>query len=155
MSEEEARKHRLTNKKKSKAAELAWKRNHQSYMTGTRKRERNMENKTLYSLAQDLDTRVSKDENLNEESIVKENPFDQESKFSFNTIAGSICMLINDGKVSFSCGLDETGSGSYGLENGNVEQFYKDLSQDLQMICDMVDKEMQQVLAKYGLKSTK
>lgn len=144
----EEQQHRLRNREKSDAAKLAWKRHHASYMQGTRKRERDMENKTFYSLAQDLNK-------LSEESIIRNNEFTQQADFSFDTIAGGISCGINNDKISFSCSLDETGSGSYSLQNGNISDIYKSITEDLQNICKMVDDEMRQVLAKYGLKSTK
>ena len=150
--DEEARQHRLRNKEKSDAAKLAWKRHHASYMTGTRKRGRNMDNRTFYSLAQELN---SKTESCNEESVMRDNDFQDKLSLSFDTISGGISMGIKDGRVSFSCSLEETGSGSYGLEQGNIEDLYKPLAEDLQNICKMVDNEMRQILAKYGLKSTK
>lgn len=152
MSDEEARQHRLRNREKSDAAKLAWKRHHQSYMTGTRKRERNMENKTFYSLAKELDSKV---ESCNEEAIVRDNVFDKQLDLSFDTISGGISLGIKEGTVSFSCSLEETGSGSYALEQGDEENLYKQIRDDLQNICKMVDDEMRQIIAKYGLKSTK
>lgn len=145
MSDEEARKHRLTNRKKSDAAKLAWKRNHYSYMRGVRKRERDMENKTFYSLAKELD----------EATKVRDNVFKKELDISFDTISGGISLGINNGTISFSCSLNETGSGSFALEAGHEEALYKSISEDLFNICKMVDDEMKQLIAKYGLKSTK
>ena len=151
MTEEE-QKHRLHNREKSDAAKLAWKRHHSSYMTGVRKRGRNMENRTFYSLAKELDSKV---ESCNEESIIRDNVFDKQLDLSFNTISGGISFGIKNGTISFSCSLKETGSGSYALEQGNEETLYKQISEDLQNICNMVDDEMRQLIAKYGLKSTK
>ena len=149
MSDEEARKHRLRNREKSDASKLAWKRHHSSYMTGTRKRQRNMENKTFYSLAKELDSKV------NEEAIVRDNVFDKQLDLSFDTISGGISMGIKEGTISFSCSLEETGSGSYALEQGDEEDLYKQIKTDLQNICKMVDDEMRQLISRYGLKSTK
>lgn len=145
MSDEQARKHRLTNRKKSDVAKLAWKRNHYSYMRGVRKRERDMENKTFYSLAKELD----------EATKVRDNVFKKELDISFDTISGGISLGINNGTISFSCSLNETGSGSFALEAGHEEALYKSISEDLFNICKMVDDEMKQLIAKYGLKSTK
>ena len=141
----EAQRHRLTNRKKSDAAKLAWKRNHSSYMKGVRKRERDMENKTFYSLAKELD----------EATKVRDNVFKKELDISFDTISGGISLGINNGTISFSCSLNETGSGSFALEAGHEEALYKSISEDLFNICKMVDDEMKQLIAKYGLKSTK
>jgi len=153
--EDDAQRHRLRNKDKSDAAKLAWKRHHQSYMTGTRKRERNMENKTFYSIAREIDSKLTKDEGLNEESIVRDNVFDKQLDLSFDTISGGLSFGIKEGTISFSCSLEETGSGSYALEQGDEESLYKSIKEDLQNICKMVDDEMRQLIAKYGLKSTK
>lgn len=141
----EAQRHRLTNRKKSDAAKLAWKRHHNSYMNGVRKRERDMENKTFYSLAKELD----------EATKVRDNVFKKELDISFDTISGGISLGINNGTISFSCSLNETGSGSFALEAGHEEALYKSISEDLFNICKMVDDEMKQLIAKYGLKSTK
>lgn len=140
--------HRIHNREKSDAAKLAWKRHHSSYMRGTRKRERDMENKTFYSIAKDLDR-------LSEESIVTDNVFDKDLDLSFDTIAGGLSMGIHDNTISFSCSLNQTGSGSYALENDDPKKLYKSLAEDLQNIANMVDNEMHQIIAKYGLKSTK
>lgn len=148
-SEEEAQKHRLLNRKKSDAAKIAWKKHHYSYMRANRQKERNMENKTFYSLAKELGDK------LTEESIIRDNVFDKQLDLSFDTITGGFSMGIKDGVVSFSCSLQETGSGSYALQEGNIENLYNSLKEDLQNICKMVDDEMRQIIAKNGLKSTK
>ena len=147
----EAQQHRLRNRQKSDAAKVAWKRHHSSYMRGTRKRERDMENKTFYSLAKELD------EKINEEKVVQNNVFDKHSEICFDTIAGGIAINVNpqEQTISVSVSFTKQGSGSYSLEQGDVESLYKPLTEDLQNICSMVDTEMKQVLAKYGLKSTK
>lgn len=152
-NEREAQHHRLTNREKSDAAKLAWKRNHANYMKGTRKRTRDMENKTFLSVARELEAKT--EGLINEESVMKDNVFDKEAKFSFDTISGGISMGIKNGRVSFSTSLEEVGSGSYALEQGGEEELFKSLSTDLQNICKMVDDHMKQLLAQYGLKSTK
>lgn len=148
-SDEEERSHRLNNREKSDAAKLAWKRHHSSYMHGTRKRERNMENRTFYGIAKELD------EAVNEATIQTDNVFDKQEVLSFDTISGGISFGIKNGIVSFSASLKESGSGSYKLENGNPEALYKELADELLQVCQMVDTEMKQILAKHGLKSTK
>ena len=148
-TEEDERKHRLHNKEKSDAAKIAWKRHHSSYMRGTRKRQRNMENRTFYNIAKEMD------EKLNETKIVRDNVFDKQLDLSFDTISGGISLGIKNGTVSFSCSLEETGSGSYKLEQGDEEALYNDLKEELQRICQMVDDNMKQILAQHGLKSTK
>ena len=148
-TEEDERKHRLHNKEKSDVAKIAWKRHHSSYMRGTRKRQRNMENRTFYNIAKEMD------EKLNETKIVRDNVFDKQLDLSFDTISGGISLGIKNGTVSFSCSLEETGSGSYKLEQGDEEALYNDLKEELQRICQMVDDNMKQILAQHGLKSTK
>lgn len=145
----EEQKHRLHNREKSDAAKLAWKRHHSSYMQGTRKRERDMENKTFYGIAKELD------EKINESKIVRDNQFQQQLDLSFDTISGGISFGVKEGTISFSCSLEETGSGSYALLQGNPEDKYNDIKEDLKQICQMVDDEMKQLIAKHGLKSTK
>ena len=97
-SDEEERSHRLNNREKSDAAKLAWKRHHSSYMRGTRKRERNMENRTFYGIAKELD------EAVNEATIQTDNVFDKQEVLSFDTISGGIAFGIKNGVVSF-CGV--------------------------------------------------
>ena len=48
--ERKEQQHRLRNREKSDASKIAWKKHHSSYMRGTRKRVRNMENTTFYTL---------------------------------------------------------------------------------------------------------
>jgi len=144
----EEQQHRLHNRERSDAAKLAWKRHHSSYMSGTRKRERNMENKTFYSIAKEMDQVL-------ESSIVRDNVFDKQLDLSFDTIAGGISFGIKDEKISFSCSSEETGSGSYALTNGNPESLYDDIKDQLKQICQHFDDEMKQLLAQHGLKSTK
>ena len=153
--ERKEQQHRLRNREKSDASKIAWKKHHSSYMRGTRKRVRDMENKTFYSLAKELDTRLSS--SMTEESILRDNEFENSLDLSFDTISGGISLGINkqENRISFSTSLNETGSGSYSIHNGNVADLYKQIADDLQNICDMVDKEMSQLIAKYGLKSTK
>lgn len=143
-TEEDERKHRLHNKEKSDAAKIAWKRHHSSYMRGVRKKER----MNFYDLAKEM-------EKVNESKIVRDNVFDKQLDISFDTISGGISFGIKDGTVSFSCSLEETGSGSYALEQGDETALYNDIKEDLKQICQMVDDEMRQILAKHGLKSTK
>ena len=128
----EAQQHRLRNRQQSDAAKLAWKRHHSSYMRGTRKRERDMENKTFYSLAKVLD------EKINEEKVVQNNVFDTHSEICFDTIAGGIAINVNSQEqtVSISVSFTKQGSGSYSLEQGDVEALYKPLTEDLQNSCE-------------------
>ena len=141
---EEEQKHRLHNREKSDAAKIAWKRYHSSYMRGVRKKER----MNFYDLAKEM-------EKVNESKIIRDNVFDKQLDISFDTISGGISFGIKDGTISFSCTLEETGSGSYALEQGDETALYNDIKEDLKQICQMVDDEMRQILAKHGLKSTK
>ena len=150
----EAQHNRLTNNKKSQAARKAWKRHHASYMSGTRKRERNYMNKTFYGVAKEIE------EALSESRISRDNVFNMELTISFETISGGVSLKANDEDktVSISCTLDETGSGAYGLTTGEpdaIKNVYNGLKDDLQNLCNNFDQEFQQLIAKYGLKPTK
>ena len=143
--DKEEQKHRLRNREKSDAAKIAWKKHHSSYMRGNRNKERDMR---FYDIAKEL-------YKLSEESIIRDNTFKKQLDLRFDSIAGGISLGIKDDKVSISCSLKQTGSGSYALQQGDPESLYEQLKEDLQNICKMVDDEVKQILAKYGLKSTK
>ena len=153
--EDKERHNRLTNKEKSYAAQKAWKRHHASYMRGTRERERNMENKTFYGIAKELESR------LTEAEVAKDNVFEQNALITFNNISGGISIGINkeDQTVSISCTLPEQGSGAYKLLNAQdetaLQNLYTNLKEDLLNLCNTFDQEIQQIISKNGLKSTK
>ena len=154
-TEEDERKHRLHNKEKSDAAKIAWKRHHSSYMRGTRKRQRNMENRTFYGIAKELESK------LTEAEISKDNVFEQNVVITFNNISGGISVGINkeNQTVSISCTLPEHGSGAYKLLNVQdetaLQNLYTNLKEDLLNLCNTFDQEIQQIISKNGLKSTK
>ena len=61
---------RLTEPHRSKATKLAWKKHHNSYMRGVRKRERDNMNKSFYDIAKQLECL------MNEAETEKDNVFD-------------------------------------------------------------------------------
>ena len=152
--EERTEENRFIDRNKSRAAKKGWKRHHSSMMRGVRERERNMENKTFYGVTNDLE------EMLDEAKIIRDDIFDQEYDLSFEFISGGVSLKVNKetGEVSITTSLSETGSGAYKLEVGDdaaLKQVYDGLKEDITNICKRFDEEVQQSLAKYGLKSTK
>lgn len=159
--EDDAQKHRLTNKDKSNKTKLAWKKYHGHYMSGTRKRERREMNQSFYKTCKELDEYVNEAlKDINEADITKDNVFDNKISVQFNSIAGGISVSLNDtnGNVSFSTNLEQSGSGQYKLPDWNAESLktlHTSLKNDLLALCENFDKEIDQILAKNGLKSTK
>ena len=152
-NEREAQHHRLTEPNRSRATKLAWKRHHNSYMQGNRKKERNNMNKTFYSISKEIE------EALNEAKIQKDDIFDLKGEITFDNLSGGFSFSINkdDGNISFSTMLTEDGHGNYRLENTpSNEDFYKelyeDLRDDLQELAKTVDDSMRQILARHGLR---
>jgi len=152
--EERTEENRFIDRNKSQGGKKAWKRHHASFMQGARERERKMEKKTFYGVAKDLE------EMLSEAKVLQDNVFEQEYKMSFEFISGGITLKVNKdtGEVSISTSLEETGSGAYALQQadeGTLTNTYNGLKEDMMNICKKFDEEVQQSLAKYGLKSTK
>ena len=160
--------HRLTNKHKSHAAELAWQRHHASYMSGVRKRQRDdlnsiytddKEEKDEAMNINELNNKLSK--HIQEAEEEQDNVFDLEYKTDLNTIAGGIAFGINknNNTVSFTTSLNGKGEGSYmstvKLDDSALQNLYNSIKTDIQAVCDNFDKEINQILAKNGLKSTK
>ncbi len=154
-NERESQHNRLTNNKKSASAKRAWKRHHGSFMRGARERERKSMNKTFYGLAKELETK------LTEASFAQDNVFETELEIVFSSLAGGIGMKVNadTGAVSFSTTMAELGSGGYKLTQSptseSIQALYTNVKDDLFNLCQYFDKEMEQILAKNGLKSTK
>lgn len=149
---------RLKNKDKSKQTELAWKRHHASYMRGARERSRNNMNKTFYGVAKELEEMMSNE--IDEAAMTQDNQIEDELDITFNNLTGGIGLDIDDktGNVSISVQLKETGSGNYRAENTNpqeLDNLYKNLKTDLLNLARNFDEEVQQLVTRYGLKSTK
>lgn len=149
----------LLDRKKSQQGKIAWKRHHASYMRGTRERERNMENKTFYGMAKDLEAKL--ESNVNEAQMTQDNVFDSKLEIVFENITGGIGLSVDDktGSISISVVLKEIGSGNYKLANANstedIKNVYTNIKQDLLNLCQNFDNEVKQVITRYGLKSTK
>lgn len=151
--EERTEENRFIDRNKSQGGKKAWKRHHASFMQGVRERERNMENKTFYGVTKELE------EVLDEAKIVQQGDISKEFQTTFEFIAGGVAAKLDKatGKISISVALGETGSGAYALQQPNneqLQQIFTGLREDLQNICNRFDEEVQQVIAKYGLKST-
>ena len=147
---------RLTEPHRSKATKLAWKRHHNSYMQGVRKRERDNMNKSFYDVAKQLECL------MNESEVEKDNIFELSADVIFNNISGGISFKINkdNGEISFSTNMQEFGSGNYKSENDlqteeSYKQLYNDLKEEIESICQMFDDNIKQIIVKHGLKSTK
>lgn len=156
MEDREEQHRRLTEPHRSKATKLAWKRHHNSYMQGVRKRERDNMNKSFYDVAKQLECL------MNESEIEKDNVFELSADIIFNNVSGGVSFKINkdNGEVSFSTNMQEVGSGSYKLQSDiqtedAYKQLYEDLKDELSSLCETFDTNIQQILAKHGLKSTK
>ena len=158
-NEEEQRHNRLTNNKKSKAAEKAWQKYHGSYMRGTRKRSRNMDNKTFYGLAKDLEAKL--ENKINEAQIEGEGPNGTNIDIRFENITGGLGLSVDKttGYISISVSLGELGNGNYKLVNAttqeDIDTVCKNMKDDLLNICSNFDNEIRQLITSYGLKSTK
>ena len=146
----EEQKHRLYHREQSDASKLAWKRHHGSYMRGIARREREKMNKSFYAICKEFD----------ESEISKDNVFDTELNISLDNIAGGISMSVNreNGNVSISTSLEQTGSGQYRLtqyDDETLKTLYNNMKSDLTELCKSFDEELAQILAKNGLRSTK
>lgn len=148
--------HRLRNRKKSNSAKQAWKKHHYNYMRGNRKKSRDNMN-SFYNIAREIEENVK----IIESKIEKDNVFDLSSSITFDNIAGGLSFSIdkNTGMVSFATYLSEQGKGNYKVENGSTSEnelrvLYDGLKDDLNTLCNSIDNNIQQILAKYGLKST-
>ena len=142
--------HRLNNRDKSDASKIAWKRNHASYMTGVKKRERKAMNRSFYDICREID----------QAELDKNTDFETEAVITLNNIAGGIAMTINkdNGNVSFSTSLQQTGSGQYRLtdfDDETLQNLYKALKDELLELCKNFDDGIQQIIARHGLNSTK
>ena len=154
-----AQQHRLRNKEKSKAAKLAWKRHHDSYMRANRKKERDNMNKTFYSIAKELEECM---DTLQEAKIQKDDIFDKTCEIILDGIAGGLAFKFDatDGTISFSTILSQAGGrGQYKLQNpADTEEaynkLYEDLKDELTYICNTVDDSIKQILAKHGFRET-
>ena len=158
MDDREAQHNRLTNHKSSKATKLAWKRHHDSFMRGIRKRERNKMNKTFYSISKELEECLS---SLKEAEQVKNDVFNLEYGLEFDKVSGGISFNINkeDGSVSISTSLNEGGRGSYKLVNPPVDEtgyknLFEELKDEFQYIASTLDDSVKQILAKHGISET-
>lgn len=154
MDDREEQKHRLHNREKSDTAKLAWKRNHANYMRGIRKREREDMKKTRTLLD------ICKEMKLDEAQLSRDNVFQNELNIDLQNIAGGISLKINkeNGNVSISTSLEQSGSGQYRLTNYDEESLknlYNALKDDLMQLCQNFDDEIEGLLSKHGLKSTK
>ena len=154
LDDNDEQKHRLRNREKSDASKLAWKRNHASYMRGIRKREREDMKKTRTLLD------ICKEMKLDEAELSRDNVFQNELNIDLQNIAGGISLKINkeNGNVSISTSLEQSGSGQYRLTNYDEESLknlYNALKDDLMQLCENFDDEIEGLLSKHGLKSTK
>lgn len=152
--EDDAQRHRLRNKDKSNATKIAWKRKHSNYMRGVRERERKEMNRSFYDVCKDMV------ENLTEAKVSRTNVFKDKINIDFATIAGGLAISINkdNGTLSISTSLEPSGSGMYGLtdyDEASLKALLLNIKDDLLNLCNTFDEEINQIMAKNGLKSTK
>ena len=153
-NEDEQLHNRLTNKKKSKESELAWKRHHASYMRGARERSRNTMNKTFYGVAKEIEGVLS------EAAMTQDNEIDKQLDITFEHLSGGVGLTIDDqnNDVSISVQLKETGAGNYKAIVGDPQELnnlFQNLKTDILSLCRNFDDEIAQLVNRYGLKSTK
>lgn len=148
---------RLTEPHKSQATKLAWKRHHNNYMQGMRKRSREEMNKSFYDVAKELEECLK----LHEAKVKKDDIFDLNCELVFDNISGGISFTIDPetGSVSFSTSLDEQGHGAYRLENmpqsqDEFKSLYNDLKDELSTLATTIDDNMKQISAKHGLRES-
>lgn len=160
--EDNEQKHRLTNKEKSNKSKLAWKKYHGHYVSGVRKRERKEMNQSFFKTCQELEETINEalKDDIQEAEVSKDNVFKNKINIKFNNIAGGIAISLNDtnGNVSISTSLEQSGSGMYKLTDWDEEtlkQLHTSLKNDLLALCQNFDDEINQIIAKNGLKSTK
>lgn len=97
---------------------------------------------------------------FNEAKVDQDNVFENELKISLENLAGGIALTINkeNGNVSITTILDPSGSGMYRLTDFNDETLktlFSNLKNDLKEICQSFDEEINLLMSKNGLKSTK
>ena len=97
---------------------------------------------------------------LDEAELSRDNVFQNELNIDLQNIAGGISLKINkeNGNVSISTSLEQSGSGQYRLTNYDEESLknlYNALKDDLMQLCENFDDEIEGLLSKHGLKSTK
>lgn len=151
--EDDEQRHRLRNKHKSNASKLAWKRNHGNYMKGVREKERKEMNRSFYDICK-------ANEHLLEAQVSRNNVFKDKLAFGFDNIAGGIAVSINkdNGTLSISTSLEQTGNGQYGLTNyddATLQALFSNIKNSLLDLCQTFDEEISQIMAQNGLKSTK
>lgn len=158
-SERETLHNRLTNKHRSHASELAWKRHHGKYMQGMRKRQRD-NLRSIYDLDKDESMDIEElNRQFREATIEKDNVFEKTEVISFENLAGGITLSVGDDNiVNLTTSLEKSGCGSYKssveLDDAGLQSLYSEFKDELKMVCDNLDKEIQQLLAKHGLKPT-
>ena len=153
--DEEAQKHRVTNRKKSDAAKLGWKRHHYNYMKGNRMKSRNSD--SFLQIAKNLEDNMQ----MIEAKVDKDNIFDYQCDIIFDNIAGGISFSIDkqSGNLSLSTFITEDSAGNFKQENGGNSQeelrvLYDNIKEEIEEIANTVDESLKQVFAKYGLRKT-
>ena len=154
-TEREPQHRRLTEPHRSKAAKLAWKRHHSSYMRANRKKERDNMNKSFYSISKELEESIKQ---LEEAKVEKEDIFDFNCQIVLSNMSGGISFAINKetGEVSLSTALLEDGRGNYRIQNfkdaGSLEGLYEELKDDIEQLANTIDQSLTQIIAKHGLR---
>ena len=153
----ENRETRMQNLHHSLGAKKGWLRHRNNYMRANRKKSREAMNKTFYGLAKELAEVLD----INESKINKDKIFDLECDILFDNISGGLSFNINkeDGNISFSVLLDESGNGNYKLENESnnedeLKALYNDLKDEMQQLAQTLDDGIKQILARHGLRET-
>ena len=111
-------------------------------------------NRSFYDVCKDME------EHLTEAEVTRDNVFESKLNISLDSIAGGISLSINkeNGNVSISTSLEQTGSGMYRLtdyDDATLKTLFSSIKNDLLELCKNFDNEINQIIAKNGLKSTK
>lgn len=152
---------RLVNQKRSQASKLAWKKHHNSYRRGIKKRSRNMD-RELYNTRNIKDIISDLKEALNEAEIERNNQFNLESDIRFSALPGGVKTSINteNNTVGLTLFLDDRGGqGNYRLKNDlsddvGFENLHENVMEDLKLAMDSFDQSIAQIINKYGLLPT-
>lgn len=157
---------------KSLSAKYAWKKHRDSYRKGINKRMRDemrkidykdKKDRPMYNLVDKIKDTNEKLQDVLEAKIDKRDIFDLEGRVTMENIAGGIAVNVNadTGELSISFTLNDTSEsqGAYRLQNAlqdkdAYEQLFKNILKDVGELAQSIDKDINQIMGKYGLMPT-
>ena len=89
------------------------------------------------------------------ETKVTDNIFENKVNITFDNLSGGISLGLDEDTISISVSLNEEGSGSYKLASGDTLEVFKKFKNDVKELCTTFDNGLEELLQRYGLKSTK